>query len=466
MHGYSDSLFSRLITPDIENMLAQKNYKELREALVELDPVDIADAIAILTPEERAVVFRILPRKISADVFEYLPFDEQEELMHSLGQEQVSALLNEMDPDDRTQLLEELPGKVTRRVIELLSPEERAVAVTLLGYPEESVGRLMTPEYTAIHQNWTVEETLANIRKTGREKETINILYVIDDHDRLIANVKLRSLIFAEPSTLIRDIMNHQVIALNAFDDQETASEAMIRYDLSVLPVVDSDGTLVGIVTSDDVFDVVVEEATEDMHRMGGLSALEEPYFHASFLTLVRKRGGWLFLLFLGEMAVVSVMERFDEVIRQATVLSFFLPLVISSGGNSGSQAATLVIRALAVQDIMLGDWFRVFLRELLSGFLLGAFLGSVAFFRIFIWPTAHPEHWILLGITITTAVTCVVLCGALLGSMLPFILRSLGFDPALSSTPLVATLSDTIGVLIYFSLSLLMLSGSIIHIV
>ncbi|MGC9330010.1 MAG: magnesium transporter, partial [Candidatus Hinthialibacter sp.] len=290
MHGYSESLLTRLILPDIEAMLAQKNYKELREALVELDPVDIAETINTLTLEERAIVFRILPRSISADVFEYLPFDEQEELMHSLGQEQVSALLNEMDPDDRTQLLEELPGKVIKRVIELLSPQERAVAVTLLGYPEDSVGRLMTPEYTAIHQDWTVEQTLQHVRKIGREKETINIIYVVDDNDHLIANVKLRTLIFSEPTAFIKDIMNQQVIALNAFDDQETASEAMIRYDLPILPVVDSDGTLVGIVTSDDVFDVVVEETTEDMHRMGGLSALEEPYFNASFLTLVRKR--------------------------------------------------------------------------------------------------------------------------------------------------------------------------------
>ncbi|MBN2325792.1 MAG: magnesium transporter [Candidatus Omnitrophica bacterium] len=456
-------MLTRLILPDIEAMLAQKNYKELREALIELDPVDIAETINTLTAEERAIVFRILPRNFSADVFEYLPFDEQEELMHSLGREQVSALLNDMDPDDRTQLLEELPGKVTKRVMELLTPQERSVAVTLLGYPEDSVGRRMTPEYTAIHQGWTVEQTILHVRKIGREKETINILYVVDDNDHLIAYVKLRSLIFSEPTTLIKDIMNQQVIALNAFDDQESASEAMIRYDLPILPVVDSDGTLVGIVTSDDVFDVVVEETTEDMHRMGGLSALEEPYFNASFLTLVRKRGGWLLLLFLGEMIVVSVMESFETTIQGATALVLFLPLVISSGGNSGSQAATLVIRALAVQDVRLRDWFRVFQRELLSGFILGAFLGSIAFIRVYIWPGEHPEHWILLGSTITLAVTSVVLCGALLGSMLPFLLRSLGFDPALSSTPLVATLSDTIGVIIYFTLSIFLLQGTIL---
>ncbi|HQH73745.1 MAG TPA: magnesium transporter, partial [bacterium] len=221
MLGYSDSMLGRLIEPEIKSLLAEKNYKELRESLRELDPVDIAETISVLSEEERAVVFRLLPRSISADVFEYLSFSDQEEVLRLLGHEQVSSILNEMDPDDRTALLEELPGKLTRRILELLSPEERVIAKTLLGYPEESVGRLMTPEYMAVRADWTVDHTIAYIRKTGREKETVNILYVTDEKDRLLADLKIRSLIFAESGARIRDIMNTQVIALNAFDDQE-----------------------------------------------------------------------------------------------------------------------------------------------------------------------------------------------------------------------------------------------------
>ncbi len=462
MPGYRDSMLGRLIEPEIKSLLAEKNYKELRESLQELDPVDIAETIGVLSEEERAVVFRLLPRSISADVFEYLSFSEQEEVLRLLGHEQVSSILNEMDPDDRTALLEELPGKLTRRILEMLSPEERAIAKTLLGYPEESIGRLMTPEYLAVREDWTVTQTLEYIRKTGREKETVNVLYVTDENDRLIADLKIRTLIFSDPETRIRDIMNTQVIALNAFDDQETASEVMLRYDVTVLPVVDSDGTLVGIVTSDDVFDVVVEEATEDIHRMGGLEAIDEPYFDVSFFTLWRKRAGWLAILFFGGMITVYVMETFEPHIDsgQLLILSLFLPLVISSGGNSGSQAATLVIRALAVKDVALKDWYRVFWRELLSGLLLGSFLGLIALARVIFFPPMDYDRFWMLSLTVSLSVIGVVLYGTLMGSMLPFILRFLGFDPAFSSNPLIATLCDSIGVAIYFSLAILILSG------
>lgn len=458
MHGYSESMLSNLIIPDIESLLNDRNYKELRETLSELDPIDIAEAIVALSEEHRAVVFRLLPKRLSADVFEYLPFNEQEELLRSLGHEQVSSILNEMDPDDRTALLEELPGRLTKRLLELLSPQERKIAKTLLGYPEESIGRLMTPEYVSIKADWTVEETLQYIRKTASEKETINILYVTDERDKLLAQLKVRTLIFAEPATKIREIMNTQVIALNAFDDQETASKCMLKYDMTVLPVVDSDGTLVGIVTSDDIFDVVVEETTEDMHRMGGMEFIDEPYFHASMWTIVRKRMGWLFLLFMGGIFLAAVMQSFQGVISEIAVLTFFLPLVISSGGNSGSQASTLIIRSLAVQDITLKDWLRVFCRELFSGLILGFILGLVIFIRIMINPPDESIHWLTLSAMMLVAVVCVVTFGTLMGSMLPFALRTLGFDPAFSSTPLIATLCDTIGVVIYYTLAILFL--------
>ncbi|MFB3787158.1 MAG: magnesium transporter [bacterium] len=466
MLGYSDSMLGRLIEPEIKALLAEKNYKELRESLRELDPVDIAETISVLSEEERAVVFRLLPRSISADVFEYLSFSGQEEVLRLLGHEQVSSILNEMDPDDRTALLEELPGKLTRRILELLSPEERAIAKTLLGYPEDSVGRLMTPEYMAVREDWTVDQTIAYIRKTGREKETVNILYVTDEKDRLIADLKIRSLIFAESGSRIRDIMNAQVIALNAFDDQEAASRAMLRYDVPVLPVVDSDGTLVGIVTSDDVFDVVVEEATEDMHRMGGLEAIDEPYFDVSYTTLVRKRAGWLSVLFLGEMLTSTAMSYFEQELQRAIVLALFIPLIISSGGNSGSQAASLIIRAMALQHVQIRDWIKVFFRELTIGLLMGCVLGLIAFARITLWPsrlTLYGPHFLQVAFTVNLALVGVVMFGTLTGSMLPFLLRKLGFDPALSSAPFVATIVDVMGIVIYFTVALLIMEGTLL---
>ncbi len=461
MHGYPESMLGRLIKPEIISMLEQKQYMELRDALVTLDPVDISDTIQGLSLEDRAIVFRILPKALSADVFENLPLADQEELIVSLGQEQVSAILNEMDPDDRTALLEELPGIVTRRLLELLTPEERTVTTTLLGYPEDSIGRLMTPEYVAIHEDWTVEQVFAHIRETGREKESINILYVIGEHDKLKAYIILKTLIFADPQTVVRDIMNTKVIALPAHDDQETASEVMIRYDYSILPVVDSDNTLVGIVTADDVFDVVLEETTEDMHRMAGMAALEEPYFDVSFPTLLRKRGGWLVVLFIGATFTISVMEYFQEGFQKK--LLFFIPLIMSSGGNSGSQAATLVIRAMAVQDVTLNDWFRVLRRELLTAIILGSILGIIALMRITIFPSSFGDYYFILATAVAAAVLAVVLFGTLVGSMLPFILRGIGFDPALSSTPLVATLVDIIGLAIYFWVAMLILGNTVL---
>jgi magnesium transporter len=454
MHGYQESMLSNLISPEIKGFLAQKQFKELREALSDLEPSDIAEAIIGLTEDERAVVFRILPRQLSADVYENLPLYEQEELIRSLGQAQLSSIVNEMDPDDRTALLEELPGRLTKRLLGLLTPDERTVAKTLLGYPEDSIGRIMTPEYVSISQNLTVEETIEFIRNTAADKETIHVLYVTDDQDHLLAYLRVRPLIFSDPQKKISEIMNTQVIALNAFDDQETASNAMLKYDISVLPVCDSGGTLVGIVTSDDILDVVVEEATEDMHRMGGLNVVEEPYFHVPLLTLVKKRIGWLFVLFIGGIVLASVMEQFDSIIMQVAVLTFYLPLVISSGGNTGSQASTLIIRSLATQDVMLRDWYRVFLRELGSGLILGVLLGIVIFGWIIFYPPANVA-WFTLSIMLLVSVISVVTFGAIMGSMLPFILRGFGFDPAFSSTPLIATLCDTIGVIIYFLLAI-----------
>ncbi|MEW6236996.1 MAG: magnesium transporter [Candidatus Omnitrophota bacterium] len=456
MQGSRDSMLGLLIQPEIHELLEQKNYKELREILTELDPADIADFMVVLSPEECAVVFRLLPQTISADVFEHLPFSDQEELIQYLGQEQVAAILNEMEPDDRTALLEELPGKVTRRLMGLLSPEERRISQTLLGYPEESVGRLMTPEYVAIKKDWSVEEAFQHIRKTGQDKETVNVIYVTDEDEKLIDDIRLRSLLFADPQTKISELMDYQYTALAAQDDQETAIEMMTKYDRIALPVVDSQGALVGIVTSDDVFDVAEEETTEDIHRLAGMEALDEPFSQVSILTMIRKRAGWLAILFAGETLTITAMEGFSEEILKWGALTFFIPLIISMGGNSGSQATSLVIRAMALQEVKLKDWYRTLGREFLTGILLGVILGAISIARVHLFPVEGVigERIMLTSLTVSLAVICVVLFGSLIGSMLPFILRSLGFDPALSSAPLVATLVDVMGVVIYFSIA------------
>jgi magnesium transporter len=457
-----DFMLGKLIEPELRMMLKEKQYKELREALQELDPVDIAQSMQVLTPDEGIILFRILPRSIAADVYEQLTIQEQEDFLRLLSHEQIAAILNEMDPDDRTELLEELPGKISRKVLSLLSPDERKIAKNLLGYPEDSVGRMMTPEYMAIKEGWTVKQAFRYIREFGKDKESINILYVVDDKDRLLDEIILRDLILSHPKTKITDLMNYQVASLLATDDQETAADTMLRYDLSILPVVDSDGTLVGIVSHDDILDVVVEEATEDIHRMGGLEALDEPYSQISFFTMLRKRAGWLSILCIGAMGTINVMNFFHLALERAVELVLFIPLINSSGGNAGAQATTLVIRALSLQDIRITDWLKVFLRELRMGISLGAILAGIALIRIMIWPE-HAEYNILLAITIAASIISVVILGTLVGCMLPFILRFFGYDPALSSAPLVTILVDILGIVIYLFIANQILSGTML---
>ncbi len=461
MYDLQDSMLGRLLQPELRAMIREKNFKELRATVSELDPADIAEAIFALTAEESALLFRILPRSLAADIFEHLQFQDQEELLRSLGQEQVAAILNEMDPDDRTALLEELPGKVTNRLLRLLTPEERSIAVNLLGYPEESIGRRMTPEYVAVGEDWTVQEVLDNIRRYGKDKETVNVIYVVGENDVLIDDIRLQTIIVSDPNTKVSELMDRQFVALSAMDDQETAIEVMTHYDRFVLPVIDTQGVLVGIVTADDIFDVVEVETTEDIHRLGGLEALDAPYSTVSFFTMIKKRAGWLTVLFLGATFTIWAMEMYHEQISELSVLTFFIPLIISSGGNSGSQVTSLVIRAMAVQEIHMRDWYRVLGRELMTGILLGCILGGIALARIYLFPDEgiSAEQILHISITVSIAVICVVVFGTMVGCMLPFALRLCGFDPAFSSAPLVATILDLMGVIIYFSVAKFILS-------
>ena len=451
---------------DLAAALRSRDYSRLRDMVRNRPPSDLAEILAELSLDDQAVVFRLLPRKDAAGTFEYLEQDAREALLKSLSKDDVAALLNDMAPDDRTMFLEELPATVTREMLALLTPEERAVAVTLLGYPENTVGRLMTPDYIAVREDWTVQQVLDYVRAHGQDSETLNVIYVVDVGGLLVDDIRIREFLLADPGKRVSDMMDRRFVALKAPDDQQSAVALFRQYDRSALPVTDTGGTLIGIVTIDDVLDVAETEATKDIQRIGGSEALDEPYMDIDFVRMLKKRGGWLTALFLGEMLTATAMGFFEAEISKAVVLALFVPLIISSGGNSGSQACTLVIRALALGELRLRDWWRVMRRELGAGLALGALLGSIGFLRITVWSAfsnIYGPHWLLVALTVGVALVGIVLWGTLVGSLLPFALRRLGFDPAASSAPFVATLVDVTGLVIYFSVALVILHGTLL---
>jgi magnesium transporter len=457
---------NRLLGPDIGELLAQRRYDQLRAALLELEPADIADLVGGLEQDQAALVFRLLPRDLAADVFSYLDSEQQQSLITNLGNERVAALINGLDPDDRTALLEEMPAEVAQRLIALLNPAERRVTQTILGYPEESVGRLMTPDYVRVKPESTIAEAMDHIRRYGRDAETVNVIYVVDEAGRLIDDIRIRQILLADPAQTVDSILDRKFTALSATDDREEAVRLMQHYDRVALPVVDSRGILVGIVTADDVADVAEEEATEDIQKMGGMEALDVPYLETGFAPLLRKRGGWLSVLFLGEMLTATAMGYFEGEISRAVVLALFVPLIISSGGNAGSQACSLIIRAMALGEINIRMWLRVLLREMASGLALGTLLGCIAIVRIVFWPARaklYGEHYMLIAAAVSISLVGVVTFGTIAGSMLPFILRRLGFDPAAASAPFVATLVDVTGLVIYFSVAATVLRGTLL---
>lgn len=459
-------MIGKLIQPEIEQLIDRRNWSMLREIFSDMHPAEIADIIADIDEKDQAIVFRILPKKLSFSVFEYLDFDAQEILLKSLGQEEVSEILNEMSPDDRTELLEDLPGVVVKKLLRLLSPEERMVATKLLGYPEDSVGRIMTPDFLAVKSEWTIEKVLSRIREIGSKVEYIDTFFVTDNEGKLVDEITLKEILLASPDSQLKVLMNDTYISLQVTDNQEKAIELFKEYDLYAMPVVNEDNYLVGMVTADDVFDVIEEENTEDIQKFGGVQALEEPYIETPFFEMIKKRAGWLTLLFLGELLTATAMGFFENEIAKAVVLTLFVPLIISSGGNSGSQAATLVIRSMALGEITLKDWWRVMKRELLSGLMLGLILGLIGFLRIKLWSAfvdVFSGHSTLVGITVGLTLVGIVMWGTISGSMLPFLMRKLGFDPATSSAPFVATLVDVTGLIIYFTIASFLLAGTLL---
>ncbi|HMN48353.1 MAG TPA: magnesium transporter [Ignavibacteriaceae bacterium] len=459
-------MLSRLLQPEIQALIAEKQLGILKDILTDWTPADIAELLADISEKERVIIFRLLSKELAADTFEYMDFDTQMELLKSMGREEVTEVLNEMDPDDRTALFEEMPSSAAKQLIQLLSPSERKIAVTLLGYPENSVGRLMTPDYISVKPSFTIQETLDYIREHGKNKETLNVIYVVDDKGKLIDDIKIKDILLAPVNSSIADLMDENFVALHVYDDQETAVEAFKKYDRVALPVIDRAGMLIGIVTIDDVFDIAEEETTEDIQKQAAVEVLDEPYSSIPLLSMIKKRAGWLAVLFLGEMFTASAMAFFEDEIAKAVVLALFVPLIISSGGNSGSQAATLVVRAMALGEVTIKDWFFVIKRELLTGLSLGSILAVIGFLRIYAWQMAshiYGDYWFYVAITVSISLIGVVMWGTLTGSMLPFILKKLGFDPASSSAPFVATLVDVTGLIIYFSVAILTLSGKLL---
>ena len=450
----------------ITSLIQEGEFFKLKQLLRDFQPSELVALIEAEEDREQLIIFRLLPLKLATEVFEYLDLEEQRHFLDNLAQDKMADILNEMSPDDRTALLEFLPANFVAELVQSLSEEERKVTLQLLGYPEDSVGRLMTPDYIAIRENWTVQQVLDYIRQHGGQSETLSMLYVTDAHGVLIDDIRIREFLLAAPAARVRDLMDRRFVQLTATQDQEEAIDIFRRNDRNALPVVSDQGILLGIVTIDDILSIREQEDTEDMQKLGGSEALDEPYLTMPLLTLVQKRAGWLVVLFLGELLTASAMQFFEGELQKAIVLVQFVPLIISSGGNSGSQATSLIIRAMALGEFTLGEWWRVLRRELITGSALGLILGLVGFGRIAIWQAITPiygEHWALVALTVGIALVGIVLWGSLAGSMLPLLLKRLGLDPATSSAPFVATLVDVTGLIIYFSVALLLLRGTLL---
>jgi magnesium transporter len=443
--------------------LVTRNLYKLKQLTALVQPEELAELINTSKEIDSTKVFQVLDAEKAVKTFEHLDFDIQVELLQSFQVDQLSSTLNAISPDDRTALFEQLPPATLQKYLSLLSDEERKTANQLLQYPEESIGRLMTPDFISVKEDWTVQQVLDHIRNFGKDSETLNVIYVTDNKGFLLDDIKVRDFLLAPLQKKVSELMDHQYASLNAKDDQESAIEVFKQTDRVALPVTDFNGLLLGIITIDDVVDVIEEEDTEDIQKFGGTEALEDAYLKVSFREMVSKRAGWLIILFLGEMLTASAMGYFTNELNRAVILALFIPLIISSGGNSGSQAATLIIRAMALGELTLEQWWLVMRRELLSGLVLGSILGVIGFLRIAAWTLftdMYGPHWMMIAFTVSFSLVGVVIFGTLSGSMLPLLLRRLGVDPAISSAPFIATLVDVTGLVIYFSLAYFFLKG------
>ena len=449
-----------------EFFLQKENSMRMPEFLNELNISDVG--LLIEDNKEHATeIMSELSIHRAASTFKIIELGVQKDIIQELPPLKTAALLNELPADDRTSFLEELSTNAVRELIKLLNPEERKITLSLLGYPEGSVGRLMTPDYIAVQSDWTIAEVLEYIREVGQESETIDVIYVINDQGQLLDDVRIKEFLLSPPDKMVSELTDGRYIELNVYDDQEKANQVFKMNNRVALPVVDNNNILLGIVTIDDVLWVANEEFSEDMQKMGGTEALEEPYLEISIFKLFKKRVGWLIVLFLGEMLTATAMASYEHALDKALILALFIPLIISSGGNTGSQASSLIIQALTVGEVTLADWWKVMRREIVSGIMLGTVLGIIGFSRVMVWSQIFPEvygaHYFLVAMVVGVSLIGVVMFGTISGSMLPIVLKRLGADPAVSSAPFVATLVDVTGVIIYFNCAYYFLKGTML---
>ena len=439
----------RLMLRSVEVCIAKKNFREAKELLSDMEPADIAEGLEGLSSAQLVLFFRLLPKDMAIEVFELLDFDEQERFLSHASDEEVREMLEEMSDDDRTELFDELPAGTVNRLLLKLSPEERRVANALLGYPDDSCGRIMTAEYVVLSASMTAKEALAHIRSKAYSKETIYTSFVTDSERHLIGSVELEDLILAAPTTLVSSIMNDMPVSILTTNDQEEAARTISRWDLHTLPVVDKEKRLVGIITFDDVLDVVEEEATEDFERMAGIEPVDEDYLDANIFTIARKRFFWLIVCIVAEALTSTVLKHYSPVIRHTVALTFFIPLLIGTGGNAGTQAATLMIRGMAVGEIEWSNVGRILLRELGTALLVGGVLGAIGLGWAYFQGSGAG-----VAITVALGVLTVVIVGNLSGTVLPLLARLARFDPAIMAGPFITTVVDVVGLIIYFEIA------------
>lgn len=462
---------TQLLLPEVKEALRSGDEKLLAESVnaltEELLAADIADLLLTLEHDDAVKLFKALEPRKRVHAFEFLSLEEQERLVENLGSDTLGSVLDGMSSDDRADLFRYLPEAARERLYPMLAQAERNDVKRLLEFKEGTAGSVMSTEYATIKPEMTVSEALEHLRHVAPQRETIYVLFVIDERRHLVGVVSLRELITAVAGSKVSGIMRREVISAKATADREEVAALISKYDFLALPIVDENDVLLGIVTHDDVIDVIKAEATEDAQKVGGMEALDLPYMETPVLTMVRKRGLWLVLLFVGQMFTANAMSHFEKEITVALVLALFVPMIISSGGNSGGQAASLIIRALAVGEVRMADWWRVVRREIVTGVLLGTMLGVLGFAQVMVRAWFSPEdykgHGALVAATITVSLVVIVMWGSLAGSMLPILLKRLGLDPATSSTPFVATLCDVTGIVIYFAIAILMLRGTLL---
>ena len=439
----------KIFTPELKELIDGKNLKGLSLVLKDIHPADIVDIIREMEPTERVITLRVLDKTKIAEVFSLLDPEEEEELLGYFTEHRAKTILLEMSPDDRTQLLDELPASVVKKLLSLFPVEEREEANILLNYPPQSAGRVMTTDYVDLGTEITVSEALEYIRKTGPDRETIYTCYAINEKRVLCGVVSLKDIILAKPDQKISQIMNENVYKVKTTDDQEEAAKAIHKYDFLSLPVVDSENRLVGIITVDDILDIVEEETTEDFHKMAAIQLPEEKYFRAGYFKQLSGRIVWLFVLVLAATISGKVLQKYSLALSSIIALAYFIPMLMGAGGNIGSQSSTLVIRALATGELTLRQWWKVLVREACAGFVIGAVLGTTAFFiAIFMLQDT------MLGITVGVSVATVVTVGNLAGAVTPLIFSYLRLDPAIVSAPLITTIIDVTGIIIYFEIA------------